>query len=255
MNFRSRRVIMAAVVLAGSSLGLVAASGSVSATPTPKTTPALTKVTYAYDWITPDMELIPVVVAAKEGYFKAHGLNVNVIFPPSTSTTAKFLALGKADIGFITTTDMADAVANKVPLLSIANYSMSNNWGLFTKPGVTIPLSKLRGKRIFSYGDTWTDAMLPFVLKKAGLTASDVSIVTGTNDVAFLLDGKTDFSTSTTNYEIPYIQAADHNKLPRRDSDRISDRGAEHPDLELRHDADLREEPRIHREGVPRRRP
>jgi putative hydroxymethylpyrimidine transport system substrate-binding protein len=171
-------------------------------------TPTLQKVTFAYDWIGPDMEIIPVLAAQKEGFFKAEGLNVSVIFPPSTSSTSQWLAAGKAQIGFITTADMSVAVAAKVPLLSIANYSMSNNWGLYTKPGVKIPLSDLKGKTIFSYGDNWTDAMLPFVLKKAGLTSSQVRIVTGTNDVPELLDGKINFSTNTTNYEIPYIRAA-----------------------------------------------
>jgi putative hydroxymethylpyrimidine transport system substrate-binding protein len=175
------------------------------------TTPTLTKVTYAYDWIGPDMEIIPVLAAQKEGFFKAEGLDVSVIFPPTTSSTSQFLASGKAQVGFITTADMADAVAHKAPLLSIANYSMSNNWGLFTKPGVKISLAELKGKTIFSYNDNWTDAMLPFVLKRAGVTLSQVRVVTGTNDVAELLAGKINFSTNTTNYEVPYIRAATKN--------------------------------------------
>jgi ABC-type nitrate/sulfonate/bicarbonate transport system substrate-binding protein len=190
--------------VAGIVAGFLVTGGS---SPTGATT-ALTKVTYAYDWIGPDMEIIPVLAAQKEGFFKAEGLNVSIVFPPTTASTSQFLALNKAQIGFITTADMADAVANKVPLLSIANFSMSNNWGLFTKPGVMTPLSDLKGKTVFSYGDNWTNAMLPFVVKHEGLTMSQIKVVSGTNDVAELLAGKINFSTNTTNYEIPYIKAA-----------------------------------------------
>ena len=183
------------------------AIGSVSAAP-------LTSVKFAYDFPGPDFELTPVVVAQDQGFFKAAGLKVSVEFPPNTSTTSQMLATESADIGFLTTTDMGVAVSAGVPVLSVANYSMRNNWALFAKPGTKLNLanlkSTLKGKRIFSYGDTWTESMLPFVLKKAGLSASQVHIVTDPtgNDLTDLLAGKVDFSTSTTNYEIPGFQGS-----------------------------------------------
>jgi len=188
-------------------LGFAVASGPSVAAP-------LKAVTFAYDFPGPDFELIPVVVAQKEGFFAKAGLNVTVKFPPNTSTTSLMLSTGAADVGFVTTTDMGVAVDKKVPLLSIANYSMSNNWALFAKPGVKLDAahlkSQLKGKRIFSYGDTWTEAMLPFVLKHAGLSASQVKIVTDPTaiDLNYLLAGKVDISTSTTNYEIPGFEGA-----------------------------------------------
>jgi len=185
----------------GSLAGVVATTGASAA--------SVTKITFAYDFPGPDFELTPLVVAQDQGFFKAAGLNVSVVFPPDTSTTTKMLTTGSADIGFVTTTDMGVAVDVGVPILSVANYSMSNNWAMFAKPGTKLDLSNLKsvlkGKRIFSYGDTWTEAMLPFVLRKAGLSANQVHIVTDPtgNDLTDLLAGKVDFSTSTTNYEIP----------------------------------------------------
>ena len=197
-------------------LGLTAASsilvltGAVTAATTASSSAAsLKSVTFAYDFPGPDFELIPVVVAEDRGYFTAHGLSVKVDFPSNTSSTTQFLTTGTAQFGFITTTDMAVAVNVGAPLLSIANYSMRNNWALFAKPGVSLQAKALHktllGKRIFSYGDTWTEAMLPFVLKYAHLTASQVKIITNptANDLTYLLAGKVDFSTSTTNYELP----------------------------------------------------
>lgn len=199
-----------AALVASLILPAVALSGPASAAPT-------TKVTFAYDFPGPDFELIPVVVAEHRGYFADHGLSVDVKFPPNTSTTSQMLATGSADIGFVTTSDMGVALNAGVPMVSIANYSMKNNWGLFAKPGVSLKASTLhatlKGKRIFSYGDTWTEAMLPYVLKFAHLTASQVNVVTDPtgNDLTSLLAGKVDFATNTTNYEGPNF-AGSHQK-------------------------------------------
>ncbi len=185
-------------------LGVTAAQGSSGATP-------LKAVTFAYDFPGPDFEVIPIVVAQREGFFAAAGLNVKMVFPPNTSSTSVMLATGAADVGMVTTTDMGISVDKKLPILSIANYSMTNNWGLFAKPGVALTAknlhAELRGKRIFSYGDTWTQAMIPFVLRRAGLSASQVTIITNPsgNDLKYLLAGKVDISTNTTNYEIPGV--------------------------------------------------
>ncbi len=180
-----------ALTVVGISLGNNSSQSSSTAT-----------IRFVYDFPGPDFALIPLVVAKEKGYFADQGLTVNVSFPPTTSTTALELSQGAGDIGFVTTTDMAVAVANKIPLVSVANYSMSNNWALFTKPGTPLSLSTLKGKTVFSYGDTWTEAMLSFVLKKAGLTTKDITITSGINDIPLILNGKVDVSTSTTNYEL-----------------------------------------------------
>jgi putative hydroxymethylpyrimidine transport system substrate-binding protein len=177
----------------------------------------LTPITFAYDFPGPDFELIPLVVAQDQGYFTQAGVQVKVVFPPDTSTTTKMLSVGSADIGMLTTSDMVVAVNAGAPVLSVANYSMHNNWALFAKPGVSLNAatlgSTLKGKRIYSYGDTWTEAMLPFVLRYAGLTTSQVKIFTDPTgyDLTFLLSGKVDFSTNTTNYELPGF-AGSHTK-------------------------------------------
>lgn len=192
--------VMAGALLLG---GMLVAAPSVMASAS-----SLTTVNFAYDFPGPDMELVPVIAGIDQGYFKAAGLKVNVEFPPNTSSTSQMLITGKADIGFITTSDMAVAIQAKAPLESIANYSMTNNWGLFAKPGSTLNLAQLKGKKVFSWGDTWTNAMLPFVVKKAGLSMSDIKIITASNDTPLLLAGKIDFTTSTTNYAIPGIYGA-----------------------------------------------
>lgn len=202
MKHRLLRTALTGVVLASS--GIVAAasiSGSASAA-------SLTKVNFVYDFPGPDMEVIPVVVGQDQGFYKAAGLDVTTLFPASTSSTSAMLATGAGDIGFITTADMADAVQAKVPLVSIANYSMTNNWTIFAKPGSSLTPSQIKGKKVFSWGDNWTNAMLPFVVKHEGLTMKDITVVTASNDTPLLLNGKIDFDTSTTNYAQPAIVGA-----------------------------------------------
>ncbi len=161
----------------------------------------LTKVRLVYDWVTPDFELIPTAVAQAEGFYKDAGLDVSVLFPPNNSTTVRMLGSGEGDIGFDPVTDVAFAAAQGIPLVSIAFYSQANNWGLFGPPGTTIDLSTLKGKKIGVYTDSWTKAMMPYVLKKAGVTENDVEQIIATDDdVPMMLTGKIDYATNTTNY-------------------------------------------------------
>jgi len=161
-----------------------------------------TKLTVSYSWPTVDFMAVPLVVADEMGYFAEAGVDVDLIFPPDPASSAKVLATGDSDIGLITTTDMAFAVKEGLGITAIGNYTTSNNWGLFTKPGTPIALDTLKGKRISGYGDSWTKAMLPFVLDTAGLTEQDVEVVTVDWDLPLLLNGKVDVATNTTNFMV-----------------------------------------------------
>lgn len=198
----SARLSLAVVMTASSIVTVAATSAPAGAAD------KLTKVRFAYDFPWPDMALIPIIAAQKEGFFKEQGLKVSIVFPPTTSTTVQMLTTKSADIGLLTTSDVPVAVAAGAPIVSIANYSMKNNWGLFAKNGSGLSLKNLKGKKVFSWGDTWTSAMMPFVLQKAGLTAKDITIVTGEADTPLLQAGKVDFLTNTTNYGIPGILGA-----------------------------------------------
>jgi ABC-type nitrate/sulfonate/bicarbonate transport system substrate-binding protein len=163
----------------------------------------LTKVTLVYDWVTPDFELIPTAVAQAEGFYKDAGLEVSTVFPPNNSTTVRMLAAGQGDIGFDPVTDVVFAAAQGIPITSIAFYSQSNNWGLFAPPGATIDLSTLKGKKIGVYTDSWTKAMMPYVLKKAGVSESDVQQIIATDDdIPMMLTGKIDYATNCANYAL-----------------------------------------------------
>ncbi|MGH3471062.1 MAG: ABC transporter substrate-binding protein [Nocardioidaceae bacterium] len=162
-----------------------------------------------YDWPTIDFEAVPIVVGQKEGFYAKHHVNVDLVLPPDNATTVKMLAVNKGDIGFDTTTDVAFARAAGIPITSIANYSQSNNWGLVTPPGKPVDMAALSGKSIGIFTDSWTKAMMPYVLKAGNVQASQVKQVIFQNtDLTAMLAGKIDIATNTMNYAVAQIQSA-----------------------------------------------
>lgn len=198
------RTLLATLALAALA-AVLAACGGGSDDATTDAAAGPTKITFSYFWPEVDFMMIPIVAAQEEGYFEEAGLEVEVLFPPDPASAAKLLGTGKAQLGIVTTTDIASSVEAEVPIRAIGNYTMSNNWGLFTKPGTPISIDGLAGKRIAGYGDTWTNAMLPFVLENAGLKEGDVEVVTVDWDLPLLLSGEVDVTTNTTNYIRPGV--------------------------------------------------
>ncbi|MDX6313354.1 MAG: NitT/TauT family transport system substrate-binding protein [Streptomyces sp.] len=167
----------------------------------------LTTVRMVPDWIAPDVTWIPYVVGMDKGFYKDAGIQQTIVRPPDNSTTVKMVATGGGDIGESTSSDVVFAGEQGLPVLSIANYSQSNNWGLFGPAGKSFTVADLRGKRIGVFSDAWTKAMLPLVLRSAGLGMNDVKQVTAADgDIPLLLANKIDYATNTSNYAIPQYQ-------------------------------------------------
>ena len=201
------------IMLSRRTLGLIAGAAMLTGATAwrPAAAEDLTPVRFVFDWSSADFELIPTVIGQQKGFYKDAGLKVDVILPPDSQTTGRMLAVGQADIGFEATTDVIFAAEQGIPVVSIGLYSQSNNWGLFGRPGEPVTLDTLKGKSIAIFTDSWTKAMMPFVLKAAHLTDSDVKLIIAQDtDTPLLLAGKIDIATNTTNYIIPGVQAAVH---------------------------------------------
>lgn len=189
--------------------GFLLAAGSLLSPPARAAEPAT--VNFVYDWPNADFELVPITVAQEKGFYAQQGLKVHVAFPPNSQTTAQMLVTGRGDIGFEATTDVIFAAAHDIPVISIAFYSQSNNWGLIGRPGEKVSLDDLRGKSIAIFTDSWTKAMMPFVLKAAQLNENDVRlIIAQDDDITLLLAKKIDIATNTSNYALPEVVDAVH---------------------------------------------
>jgi ABC-type nitrate/sulfonate/bicarbonate transport system substrate-binding protein len=200
-GIRHQAVIVALAVLALALAACSSSSGGQQAAGT-------TKIRLIYDFASIDFEAVPFVVGNNQGFYKKHGLSVQVILPPDTSSTVKVITRGDGDIGFSSTADEAFAVASGIPVKSIANYSAQNNWGLFTKPGTGVDISNIKGKSFGVFTDAWTKAMMPYILKAGNVSATDIKqIILPNGDMAAMLAGKIDIATNTTNYAIASVES------------------------------------------------
>ena len=159
-----------------------------------------TAITIVTEWSYPDPLWIPFLVAEDQGFYMDAGLNVTIQAPPDNSTTMKMLASGDAQVGLSAITDVVFARAEGLPVVSVANMTVSNNWGLFALGDEPIDVGALAGTTIGIYDDSWTAAMLPLMLGSAGLTIDDVETVSATGSVIpLLLEGEIDVATEVTN--------------------------------------------------------
>ena len=209
-RFASRRLALGIAVAAALTTTIVTAAYASSSHSTSATrSKGLTTVRVVFDWPGIDFEAVPLTVGNARGFYKKAGLDVKIVIPPSTSTTVQMIAAGKGDIGFDTTTDVVFGQAAGIDVKSIANYSQNNNWGLVAKPGAKIDIKKIKGKSIGVFTDSWTKAMMPYVLKAGGVSASQVKQpIFSSDDIAPLLAGKIDLATNTLNYAIAQVQSA-----------------------------------------------
>jgi len=210
VRFASRRLALGIAVTAALTATVVTAAwASTTRSASASRSKGLTKVRVVFDWPGIDFEAVPLTVGNARGFYKKAGLDVRIVIPPSTSTTVKLLATSNGDIGFDTTTDVVFAQAAGIDVKSIANYSQNNNWGLVAKPGAKINIKKIKGKSIGIFTDSWTKAMMPYVLKAGHVSASQVKQpIFSSDDIAPLLAGKIDLATNTLNYAIPQVQSA-----------------------------------------------
>jgi ABC-type nitrate/sulfonate/bicarbonate transport system substrate-binding protein len=168
-------------------------------------------VRFVYDWPVPDFALLPIAIGRDMGFYARHGLKVEILFPPDPQTTIRMLATGRADIGLEGTTDVIFAANQGIPIVAIANYTQSNSWCLIGRPGETIDLAHLKGKSIGTFTDSWTRAMMGFVLKKANLQEGDVrQIITQNNDIALLLAKRIDIATNVAAFGIAEVLEVAH---------------------------------------------
>lgn len=70
-------------------------------------------------------------------------------------------------------------------------------------------LKKIKGKSIGIFTDSWTKAMMPYVLRAGHVSSNQVKQpIFSSDDIAPLLAGKIDLATNTLNYAIAQVQSA-----------------------------------------------
>ncbi|HYM49870.1 MAG TPA: ABC transporter substrate-binding protein [Candidatus Limnocylindrales bacterium] len=140
--------------------------------------PEQTNVTFAQEWL-PWAAYAPEWTAQEHGYYKAEGLNVNIITPASGSDPVRLVGTGKAEFGVTQPATVIVAAGKQgLPIESVGATLRREADGLFYNPdsGIKSP-QDLKGKTIGVNPIPNALAFTNTLLASAGLTKNDVKIV------------------------------------------------------------------------------
>ena len=190
-------VAVAAVSLAACSSGTGAGAASAGGGGTQAAT-----IRMVQEWPVADAFWIPWIVARDKGYYQAAGINLQIIPPPEHLRDGAVHRHRPCGRGLRHLDGRGVRRAQGAPMVSIAAYGHSNNWGLISATGKPLDFADVKGKTIGTYNDSSVRGELQIMLHSEGLTLSDVRLITASSDtVPLLLQHKVDAITGVTNAE------------------------------------------------------
>ena len=138
---------------------------------------AADRLTLLLDWfVNPDHG--PILVADQLGYFKAAGLDVDIVAPSDPNDPPKLVAAGQADIGVSYQPQLHIQVDQGLPLVRIGTLVATPlNSLLVLADGPIHKIEDLKGRKVgFSVGG-FEDTLLQAMLANHGLALSAVELV------------------------------------------------------------------------------
>ncbi|MCP5119369.1 MAG: ABC transporter substrate-binding protein [bacterium] len=138
---------------------------------------AAERLTVLLDWfVNPDHA--PLIVAKEQGYFAAHGLDVELIAPADPNDPPKLVAAGKADVAVSYQPQLHIQVAEGLPLVRFGTLVATPlNTLVVLEDSPIQTLADLKGRKIgFSVGG-FEDALLRAMLTPHGLSLDDVTLI------------------------------------------------------------------------------
>ncbi len=135
------------------------------------------KVTLLLDWfINPDHG--PIIIAKEKKFFKARGLDVEIIAPADPADPPKLVAAGKADLAISYQPQLHLQVAEGMPLVRVGTLVATPlNCLLVLADGSIKTISDLKGKKVgFSVAGV-EEVLLSAILARNGLKMSDIELV------------------------------------------------------------------------------
>ncbi|OGT53226.1 MAG: hypothetical protein A3E84_01210 [Gammaproteobacteria bacterium RIFCSPHIGHO2_12_FULL_42_13] len=172
----------------------------------------LQKLTVILDWF-PNPDHAPLLIAQEHGFFKAQGLNVELIGPADPTDPPKLVAADKADIAITYQPQFMQQVDQGLPLARFGTLIGSPLDCLITLQSSMIhSLKELKGKRIGTSTGGLGNVMLKAMLQKHGVKLEEVELINARyNLTQALLAGKVDAITGIMrNVEIPQIELTGH---------------------------------------------
>lgn len=170
------------------------------------------KLTVILDWF-PNPDHAPLIIAKQQGFFKAQGLDVELIGPADPTDPPKLVAAGKADIGITYEPDLIQQIDHGLPLLGIGNLidKPLNCLVVLNSSGIK-NISDLKGKRIGSSTGGLTKTLIKVMLERAGLKQDDVEFINVKYNITqALLSRQVDaINGAMRNFEVPQLDLMGH---------------------------------------------
>ncbi|WP_025899132.1 ABC transporter substrate-binding protein [Sneathiella glossodoripedis] len=138
---------------------------------------AAEKLEVLLDWfVNPDHATL--IIAKEKGYFKNHGLDVELIAPADPNDPPKLVAAGKAPLAVSYQPQLQVQVSEGLPLKRIGTLVATPlNSLVVLESGPIKSIADLKGKKVgYSVGG-FEDALLKAMLNKHGLKLSDVEMI------------------------------------------------------------------------------
>ena len=138
---------------------------------------AADKLTVLLDWyVNPDHA--PLIVAQEKGFFKAHGLDVELVAPADPSAPPRLVAAGQAEIAVSYQPSLYLSVKEGLPLVRFGTLVSTPLTALVVlKDGPIKSIADLKGKTVGYSVAGLEDALLGTMLASAGLKPSDVTMI------------------------------------------------------------------------------
>lgn len=172
----------------------------------------LKSLTVILDWFV-NPQHAPLIIAQEQGFFKQHGLKVNIIAPADSNDGPKLVAVGKADIAISYQPELYLQVDNGLPLVRIGTL-VSVPLGVIAvlQDSKIHSLADLKGKTIGYSMSGVNIAILATMLQYHGVQLKDVKLINvHYNLVQALLSHHVDaISDAQYNFEIPELALAKH---------------------------------------------
>lgn len=138
---------------------------------------AADKLTVLLDWaVNPDHA--PLILAKTQGFFEAQGLDVELIAPSDPNDPPKLVAAGKADLAVTYQPQLVLLVDQGLPLKRVATLiDTPLNCLAVLADGPVKTIADLKDRKIGYSVAGFEDALLETMLKSAGLTGQDVTMI------------------------------------------------------------------------------
>lgn len=138
---------------------------------------ALTPIKLALDWyINPDHA--PILVGIQKGYFKQHGLQLQLVTPTQSSEPAQLLAANKVNLALDYQPDLMEQIAAGMPIHWVANLTTQPLACLtvLASSGIN-SLSQLKGKTIGGATSPASSVMVKTMLRRHGVQPNEVRFI------------------------------------------------------------------------------